>query len=188
MQVLVAYATRHGATKGIAEHIASGIERPGVDVRVAEIRDVGAIDAYDAFVIGSAAYMGRWLGEASRFVRAHASELSARPVWLFSSGPIGPDRVDRRGRDVLATSAPREFEELGPVVHARDTRVFFGALDPDAKPIGLVEQLSAPFVRRTALRDSIGGDYRDWPAIEAWADSIGRQLVHAPAAFATPAS
>src|SRR5687768_14742059 len=112
MTTLVSYASRHGATRGIAERIASTLASSGVDVVLKPVGEVGAIDAYDAFVIGSAAYMGGWLGEATTFVRRNVEPLSTRPVWLFSSGPVGPERVDLKGRDVLEASRPNVFDEF----------------------------------------------------------------------------
>jgi menaquinone-dependent protoporphyrinogen oxidase len=177
MNVLVAYATRHGATRGIAERIGQTLERHGLDVTVEPVGRVSGVDRYDAFVIGGAAYMNHWLDDAATFVRRHRDVLAARPVWLFSSGPIGTEMVDKEGRDVLEVSRPREFDELAAAVHPRDLHVFFGAYDPDAKPVGLMERFGAPFIRIPAIRSAMpSGDFRDWPAIEAWATQIGREL------------
>ena len=174
MSVLVAYASRHGSTRGIAERIAERLRADGVVAEVrpaAEVRDAAG---YDAFVVGGAAYMFHWLKDATSFVERNRTLLAARPTWLFSSGPIGPDAVDKEGRDVLEVSVPKEFPRLGESVHPRGTKVFFGALDPDAKPIGLAERLTSlmPAARAAIPR----GDWRDWPAIEAWADEIAKDL------------
>ena len=69
MKVLVAYASRHGATKGIAERIARTLEPRGNDVTLPPADQVSAVAGYDAFIIGSAAYTGHWLKEARGFVR-----------------------------------------------------------------------------------------------------------------------
>ncbi len=181
MPVLIAYASRHGATRGIAERIAERLRAAGreVDVRPAvEVRDVAP---YDAVVVGAAAYMYHWLKDATRFVERNRSLLAARPTWLFSSGPVGTAVVDAKGRDVLAASAPREFEHLRSAIRPRGERVFFGAWDPTASPIGFAERLvrAMPAAARDAMPT---GDFRDWPAIDAWADEIAAQI---PAAVAT---
>ncbi len=185
MSILVAYASRHGATRGIAERIAQTLERSGLEVTLKPVEEAGAVDEYDAFVIGSAAYKTKWLKEATRFVQRHRSLLASRPVWLFSSGPVGTETVDAKGRDVLEAAEPREFAEFAGALHPRDQRVFFGAYDPDAESIGLVERFGARFTRIPAIREALpAGDFRDWPAIEAWADGIARELqqVAAPTA------
>lgn len=177
MKVLVAYASRHGATKGIAERIAQTLEPRGHDVTLQPADQVSALAGYDAFVIGSAAYAGHWLKEATAFVRKHGELLASRPVWLFSSGPIGTDLVDAKGRDVFETARPAEFAEFAASIHPRGTGIFFGAFDPEAKPIGLMERIGAPFLRMPAVLEAMpAGDFRDWPQIEAWAEGIALEL------------
>jgi menaquinone-dependent protoporphyrinogen oxidase len=178
MKILVAYASRHGATKGIAEHISQTLERAGLDVTLEPVENTGPVDKYDAVVVGSAAYMGGWLGEATDFVRRHRLDLARRPVWLFSSGPIGTETVDAKGRDQIVASIPKEFEEFARAIHPRDQRVFFGAYDPDAEPVGMAEGIMARFTRLApVVRNALpAGDFRDWPEIERWAESIAREL------------
>jgi len=178
MKILVAYASRHGATQGIAEHIAGTLERTGFDVTLEAVENSGPVDQYDAFVVGSSAYMGRWLGEATAFVRRHHFDLVRRPVWLFSSGPIGTEIVDAQGRNQIEASIPKEFEEFARTINPRDQRVFFGAYDPDAEPVGMAEGIMARFTRLApAVRNALAaGDFRDWPEIERWAESIAREL------------
>jgi menaquinone-dependent protoporphyrinogen oxidase len=178
MNVLVAYATKHGSTIGIAERIGSTLSAEGLDVTVQSVAESGPLAGYDAFVIGSAAYMGGWLGEATTFVRRNRSMLAERPVWLFSSGPVGADKVDKNGRDVLIASEPTEFAEFEAAIHPRAKRVFFGAYDPDAPPIGTAEGLMGRFLRlMPAVRTVLpAGDFRDWPEIERWAKEIAGQL------------
>jgi menaquinone-dependent protoporphyrinogen oxidase len=177
MRILVTYASRHGATRGIAERIAQTLEHSDLHVTLAPVDGGAHVDDYDAFVIGSAAYMGRWLKEATDFVRRHQSVLASRPVWLFSSGPIGTELVDAKGRDVIRASEPHEFTEFSSGIHPRDQKVFFGAFDPDAEPIGLMEKLGAPFLRLPSIRRELpAGDFRDWPEIEGWAHGIAREL------------
>ena len=177
MNVLVAYASRHGATKGIAERVAQTLELRGHDVTLELADQVSAVAGYDAFIVGGAAYAGHWLKEATEFVRKHHEVLVSSPVWLFSSGPIGTDLVDAKGRDVFEAARPAEFAEFAGSIHPRDEAIFFGAFDPDAKPIGLMERFGAPFMRMPAVREAMpAGDFRDWPQIEAWAEGIALEL------------
>src|SRR5258706_4399227 len=89
MKVLVAAASRHGATQEIAEAIGRTLNGEGVHAEVAANVDASDPAGYDAVVLGSAVYMGHWLEAATKFVEAHGTALSARPTWPFSSGPIG---------------------------------------------------------------------------------------------------
>jgi menaquinone-dependent protoporphyrinogen oxidase len=54
MRVLVAYATRHGSTRGIAERIAQTLRTDGLDAVAEPAAEARALAGYDAFVIGSA--------------------------------------------------------------------------------------------------------------------------------------
>jgi menaquinone-dependent protoporphyrinogen oxidase len=125
-------------------------------------------------VLGGAAYLFHWLKPAVKFARKHRAELASRPVWLFSSGPLGTDLVDKDGKDVLQASRPKEFNELTEMLHPRGEKVFFGAYDPDTEPIGMGERM----VRHMpAARDAMpAGDFRDWAAIDSWAREIAEAI------------
>lgn len=149
-----------------------------------ELTGGGSHEDPDAFVIGASAYMGHWEKEATAFVRQHSALLSNRPVWIFSSGPVGPDQVDAKGRDQLEAARPREFAELPELVNPREQKVFFGAYDPLRKGGAFVERL---VMKAPAIRDAMpAGDFRDWPAIEAWARDIAGALEVDRARLAVP--
>ena len=102
MRVLVAYASRYGATQGIAERIAATLRQQGIEATVEGAERAGDPAGYDAAVIGSAAYYFHWMKPAAKFVRSNAESLASRPVWLFSSGPLGTKDKDDKGRDLCA--------------------------------------------------------------------------------------
>ncbi len=91
-KVLVAYASKMGGTAGIAEAIGDELRRCGHDVDVYDVAGVKSLDDYHSVILGSAIYARRWRRSAVRFLRQHAAELRRRQVWLFHSGPLGPDR------------------------------------------------------------------------------------------------
>lgn len=170
MNVLIAYASRLGSTKAIAERIAARLETHGPEATVRPVASVIDLAPYDAIVIGSAVYGGHWLKEATEFVRRHETALAARPVWLFSSGPVG--RVAAK----VAPVRPAEVLELVGAVHAREHRIFAGALDRaaiDGSELGFADR----FIAKRFVPE---GDFRDWPAIDVWADDIARGSVAAP--------
>ena len=170
--VLVAYASKHGATEGIAQRIGEQLQQAGLRVDVKPVRAALAVADYDAFVIGSAAYMLHWQKDAVAFVRRNREVLAARPVWLFSSGPLGTETTDAQGRDMRETAVPREISEIEAAIAPREHRVFFGALD--RSQLGPLESLvlAMPAVRRATPE----GDFRDWREIEAWAQGIATAL------------
>jgi menaquinone-dependent protoporphyrinogen oxidase len=179
MLILVAYATKYGSTQGIAERIAATLKTEGLQVDLKPAAEVRDLSRYDAFVIGSAAYVGSWLKEAAGLVRRNRQTLATKPVWLFSSGPLGTATTDPKGRDVLVASEPKEFAEFAPAIRPRGTQVFFGALD-HTKLRGAHRLFALVPASEKLL---IEGDFRNWDLIEAWARSIAHEL----APVATPA-
>jgi menaquinone-dependent protoporphyrinogen oxidase len=86
VRVLVAYATGHGSTKGVAERIATRLAEAGAQVDARPVDDVDDLAGYDAVVLGSGVYNQSWIPSATEFLRANSAALAARPVWLFSVG------------------------------------------------------------------------------------------------------
>ncbi|MCW2720923.1 MAG: protoporphyrinogen oxidase [Pseudonocardia sp.] len=156
--VLVAVAGKHGATAEIAGEIADVLrhELPAADVEVRDAADVGDLSRFDAVLVGSAIYMGRWLPAARHLVEHHRAPLAALPVWMFSSGPLGDPP---RPLDDLA-----EVTSLGATITARGHQVFAGRLDP--ADLRWTERLAVRAVH------SPTGDFRDHDAVRAWAVEV----------------
>jgi menaquinone-dependent protoporphyrinogen oxidase len=165
MNVLVAYGSKHGATKGIAERIAARLQAEGQRAAVRPVDAVGDLDGYDAFVVGSAVYGGRWTEEAVEFIRRHRAMLASRPVWLFSSGPIG--KMATKYKPVEPNGVTGIRRALSP----QDHRVFFGAWDRSR-----LDRSKLGFAERIVAKRLSEGDWRDWRAIDGWAVGIARTL------------
>ena len=171
MGTLVAYASKHGGTKGIAERIAARLQAAGLDAEVVPVKQVRDVAAYDAVVLGSALYMFHWMSEARSFASRNGDVLSRKPLWLFSSGPI--EKVDKQGRDQLEVSGPKELDDLREL-NPRDHQIFFGAWSREYRPIGPMERfVNLMPAARAAFPEA---DLRDWPRIEAWADRIAAEI------------
>ena len=126
-------------------------------------------------MIGSALYIGHWMKEAKQFVSRNGFVLSRRPVWLFSSGPTGKERKNKKGEDLLDpfVSGPTDLLKIERGLMVRDHRVFFGAFDPEN--LGF---FTRQIFKSRAIREaSPVGDYRDWNDIETWTNSIAQGLV-----------
>ena len=176
MTVLVGYSSKYGATEGIAERIAATLQSAGVDAEAHPVRDVHDPSRFDAFVIGASAYMGSWRKDATRFVQHHRDLLAERPLWLFSSGPLGTEKTDDQGRDMLTQAEPKQFAELAETVSPRGTQVFYGAMNI-AGLRGRDRLVSKMPAVEKILPD---GDFRDWSAIDAWATTIAQELSSSP--------
>ena len=174
MRVLIVHASRYGSTRGIAERIGETLRQHGFETTVKAVRDAGDPAEYDAVVIGSAAYYFRWMKKAAEFVRRHREALSARPVWLFSSGPLGTEAKDAEGRDKREVTVPKEIAEFTESIHPRDHRVFFGALIREKLGFTHRLMLKLPVNRDNAIFPL--GDFRNWKEIDAWAGEIAEAL------------
>jgi menaquinone-dependent protoporphyrinogen oxidase len=165
MTVLVTAASNHGATAEIAARISADLAERGVEVELKKLDELRDVSDYDAFVVGSGIYFGQWLKPAKEFIESHQRDLSRRPTWLFSSGPIVGDPPAAGPEDTAKGDA------LAEAVHAREHKVFAGKLD--GRDLNWCEKVA---VRCAHAHE---GDHRDWQAIDEWAASIGRDLLQA---------
>jgi menaquinone-dependent protoporphyrinogen oxidase len=160
MNVLVAVASRHGASLQIGEVIATTLRARGVEAELRRVEDVSGLHGVDAVVLGSGVYAGHWLRRARVFVDTFEADLVRRPVWLFSSGPVGdPPRPAEN---------PAEVAGLVKRLGARSHRLFGGRIEGDE--LRLAEKALVALVRAPY------GDYRPWSEISAWAGAIAVEL------------
>jgi menaquinone-dependent protoporphyrinogen oxidase len=161
VNVLVAYASKHGTTREVAESIASTLRERGLAVDTDDAARVGEVTRYDAVVVGGGLYMGRWHADARRLLKRHRRELAETRLAVFG---MGPDSLD----ESKVAESRRQLEralaltpELTPVAVA----IFGGALEPENWPF--------PFNRLPAF------DARDWGEVTRWADDLAATLVPA---------
>jgi menaquinone-dependent protoporphyrinogen oxidase len=169
MLVLVTAASRHGSTTEVAATIGSVLTTAGHDVRVLAAAEVDDVTGFEAAVIGSCVYLGRWLEPARELVERNRVALGRIPLWLFSSGPVGdPPRP---------AEEPEDAVRLAALVGARGHRVFGGHVDRSR--LGFAERAAVAAIRAPE------GDFRRWDEIEAWARDIADALAVAAAGART---
>ncbi|MGA7987564.1 MAG: flavodoxin domain-containing protein [Candidatus Dormiibacterota bacterium] len=159
MKVLIVYGTKMGGTAGIASMLGEAILSCGVHADVVRAEDAGPARGYDAVIVGSGLYAGRWRHPARQFVARNAKALLDIPTWFFSSGPL-----DDSAR-MNPIPASRQVARLMARVGARGHMTFGGRLLPDAKGF------PASSMARTRA-----GDWRDPEQITAWGRRIVEQL------------
>lgn len=164
--ILVAYASKYGATKEIAEKIGAVLHRAGLQADVYPVNRIRDLQPYQAVILGSAVYIGKWQKEAVQFLKTYEKALADRPVWLFSSGPTG------EGNPLELVEGLRLPATLQPVVdriRPHDIAVFHGYINPE----------KVNFIEKWAVKSLVKkpfGDFRDWDAITSWATSIANTL------------
>jgi menaquinone-dependent protoporphyrinogen oxidase len=169
MNILVASASRHGSTSEVRSRLAASVG-DGLPTAIVASADLGDINdvamhadvsKYNAVIVGSAVYYGRWLEAAQHFVESHAQELKRRPVWLFSVGPLGSPPTPSPDDAVNAS-------ELVAMTEACEHVLFSGRLDRHL----------LTFTERalTFAFQAPEGDFRDWDAIDAFGRKIAAEL------------
>lgn len=153
-RVLVAYATKLGSTREIADVIGAELHGAGHDTDVLSVNDVRQLDGYRAVVLGSALYAAHWQRDANRFVHRHAEALRAVRLWAFSSGPLDARLA---AQDLPMTANAAETTAGLPLL---GHRTFGGRLAADA-----------PIDPQVLATHQIG-DFRDWDRIRRWAREI----------------
>jgi menaquinone-dependent protoporphyrinogen oxidase len=160
MKILVSAASKHGATADIARAIGGTLTAAGHEAVVLPPDAVTSLAGYDAVVLGSGLYVGHWMDAAKALVERVGDELAGRPVWLFSSGPIGDPPKPQED--------PSDLPDLMAATGARDHRLFAGLVDRSRLGLGekvILKAVGAP-----------EGDYRPWDEIRAWAEGIAAEL------------
>jgi menaquinone-dependent protoporphyrinogen oxidase len=160
MKVLVTTASKHGATAEIGSVIGSLLETEHFKVDVLPPDEVESVEAYDAIVLGSGVYAGHWLKQAKEFVERHEAALKDKPLFVFSSGPVGEPPKE--------SDEPAEARSLETSLRPIDSRVFGGRIT--GSQLGSFEKLIVKVVKAPMADD------RPWEEIAAWAKEIARYL------------
>ena len=160
MRVLVVYGSKRGGTAGIARMVGGALRGAGIDAEVRSGDEAEGVAGYDAVVVGGALYSSRWHRHARRFVKRHAAKLRDKPVWLFSSGPLGHAENRREDRPPV-----KQVQRLLNRIGARGHVTFGGRLERNAKGI-----LASRMAKTRA------GDWRNPERIRRWTLDIAQQL------------
>lgn len=169
-KILVTYASRGGSTAGVAEAIANTLTEQGILVELYPMQEVHDLSAYSAVVAGSAIQMDKWLPEAMQFIKQHQDELAQIPVATFTVCMALALRNDDKTKTKIASQVQAIREMVMPV----SEDFFAGVLNLSKVP-------SIPFQLLARFGILLGfwseGDYRDWDAIQQWANSLAEQLL-----------
>ncbi|MBI5230739.1 MAG: flavodoxin domain-containing protein [Coriobacteriales bacterium] len=165
--VLIAYATRTGATREVAETIADELRRHGLTADVREYADASDPEGYEAIILGSGVRMRRIYKEADRYMAENASTLIDSPTALFtvSLTPV----VDSRHGEERSKALLERIEECHPAVTPFSAAAFPGVFRPELLSAGEREILR--------IMGAKEGDYIDEAQVREWAASVAAVLV-----------
>lgn len=151
-RILVTYASRFGATQGVAAAIARVVREAGAEADLVPAVDAEDISPYRAVILGSPINNGHWLPSAIEFVNRHRDELKGKPIAYFVVGlTLRQDTPKNRAKMA-------EVIKYLPPVNLVDTGFFAGSVKQIPWPLRLVR----------ILVNRVTGDLRNWDAIENW--------------------
>ena len=160
--VLVAYASKYGSTREIAEAIVETLCKNEIQADLRSADSVKDIQGYKGVILGSAIYVGQWPKSAVSLLKKNQEKLTEMPVWLFSSGPSGEGDALQL---VDGVRFPPSLKPLIENIHPLDIAVFHG--DINLNKINAMEKWAIKNVVKKPF-----GDYRDWNSIEKWTETV----------------
>ena len=165
MPILIAYASRYGATREIAETIGRVLRERGNAVDVRPAGEVARLEGTAPWCWAARSTPAAGWRTPASLLESFQEDLRALPVWLFSSGPTVPgDPVEALGGWVY----PEELRGLVAAVQPLDIALFAGKIDPD------VLNLQDWLINRSMR--GVSGDFRNFARVEAWATHIADRL------------
>ena len=163
-KILVAYATRHGSTEGVAKAIGDALADAGAAVEVRPAGEVEGLGGYDAVVLGSGVRAGRLFRDAVRLARRNREALKRMPVAYFLVCITMYEDTEANRRKV-----ERWLEPLTRIAEPVETGLFAGAIDRD--------KLGCLFGVLLWLVRAPKGDFREWDKIKTWATGLRPKLL-----------
>jgi menaquinone-dependent protoporphyrinogen oxidase len=158
-RVLVTYASKYGSTGAVADAIGKELCGKGLTADVALIRNAGDLGLYQGVVVGSAIYMGKWMPEATDFVKKNRDILGCIPVAYFLVCITLAQPTEENRAKVLSYMEP--IMKAVPEIRPLGIGTFAGALD--------YNKLSWLNKRILEAKGAPEGDFRDWNSIRIWA-------------------
>ena len=146
MKVLIAYTTKKGSTREVAEKIGEVLESKKMEVLVRDIKEKPSPEGFDAAVVGAPIMMGSLLHRAPTFVARHLKILKEKPFACFAlGGTLKEDTEENRA--IMLKKLTKITDKITPV----DIGLFGGKYEKK-------------------------DDYRDWQKITAWAEGLVKKL------------
>jgi menaquinone-dependent protoporphyrinogen oxidase len=160
-KILVTYASKHGATAEIAERIDAILQEKGFPTKLVSLEEPVDPGPFDVVIIGSAIYIGQWRKKVVKFLKAYEQPLSEKKCWIFSTGPTGTGDPDEL---LKGWEYPDGLKDTITTISPAGMTIFHGVIDEDK--LNALEKMTIKLVKAPT------GDFRDWGAVQEWAEEI----------------
>lgn len=161
---MIAYASRLGSTRDIAQVIAEVLTERGAVVDVLAVDKVECLRGYQAVIVGSPIREAHWLPEATNFVRTYREVLQQLPLVYFVVSGLMSNPTPEHFHEVYACLA-----EVRALAEPLEIGIFAGLLDYD--------RLERDQVVKVLSKGLPEGDFRRWQEVRAWAEDIADRLL-----------
>lgn len=162
-RILIAYASRSGSTKEVAEAMGDVMRGAGLKVDVKNVKEVQDLSDYSGVIIGSAARAGRLLGEARKFAVKFKKDIERIKTAYFTVCLTIKDDTPENRKQVDAYLDPlKKIKE--PVC----VGLFAGKFD--VKDINSVLGFA---LKKAKVPE---GDFRNWENIKAWSHEVTEKI------------
>jgi len=177
--VLIAYSTRTGSTREVAEAVADVLRQTRLTVDVARVRDVNSLDRYSTVILGTPIYLGALPKEIHEFLSRFRAPLSRRLSWVFALGPV----LGTRDEFGLAANQTGNELALFPWFQPVEVKIMGGRFNAKRMPFpfNLMRHLVP-----SQFKGVPNADLRNWNDIRAWATGVSWRIEPAASKFAEP--
>ncbi len=161
-RVLIAYASKQGSTKEVAEFMTETLKKEDFDVDVKNVDAIANVNDYDCVVIGAPINGMKWVDDAVNFIGIHQMDLQDKKTAYFSLSYTAV-----LGRKMWRKQINKAFDAVSKQVPPVKTGVFGGKVDGEL-----------PGVLRFVFGVPKGtpSDQRDWVQIENWTKELASKF------------
>ncbi len=161
-KVLIAFASKSGSTKEVAESIAERIQTETVEVDVKNIDSIPNVSEYDMVVVGAPINGMKWRQDAVDFVGIHQSDLMYKRTAYFSLSYTAV-----LGRKMWRKQISKAFDNVSKQVPPIKTGTFAGKVDGEMPAV-------VRFI--FGMPKDTPHDQRDWDLISTWAEDLSHEI------------
>ncbi len=162
-RVLIAYASRLGSTREIAQAIGEVLAQRGVSVDVLPVDEIQHLEGYQAVIAGGSIREEQWLPEAKRFVQIHRDALRQLPLLYFAVSGLMSNPTPEHFHEVY-----EYLSEVRAIAEPLEVGIFAGSLD--------YNRLNHDQMIRVLSKGLPEGDFRRWQDVRAWAEDVADRL------------
>jgi menaquinone-dependent protoporphyrinogen oxidase len=164
--VLIAYASKYGSTREVAQRIGDVFNEEGMAADVRDVKKVKKMDGYRAVILGGPILMNKLRPAVIKLAQKYRNFLQKVPVAYFSLGvTMKTDNLDSR------VQSTRYLDDLCRIREPVSLGLFAGKVDYSKVN---------PLFRWAFQKDDSGmlneGDFRNWDVIEQWARNLAQLL------------